>query len=52
MILRMGHGEEALMYSGLLEKKLWRRQPDEEAKLKKHHKNVRLVKVISGGYMK
>ena len=50
---RLTHGaEEALMYSGLLAKELWRRQPDAEAMLLKHHKNVRRSKVMSGGYVK
>ena len=50
---RLTHGaEEALMYSGLLAKELWRRQPDAEAMLLKHHKNVRRGKVMSGGYVK
>ena len=50
---RLTHGaEEALMYSGLLARELWRRQPDTEARLKKHHKNVRRNEVMSGGYVK
>jgi ADP-ribosyl-[dinitrogen reductase] hydrolase len=50
---RLTHGaEEALMYSGLLAKELWRRQPDAEAKRYKHHKNVRRSEVMSGGYVK
>ena len=50
---RLTHGaEEALMYSGLLAKELWRRQPDAEAMLLKHQKNVRRSEVMSGGYVK
>jgi ADP-ribosyl-[dinitrogen reductase] hydrolase len=50
---RLTHGaEEALMYSRLLAKELWRRQPDSEAKRYKHRKNVRRNEVMSGGYVK
>lgn len=50
---RLTHGaEEALMYSGLLAKELWRRQPDAEAKTYKHNKYIRRNEVMSGGYVK
>ena len=50
---RLTHGaEEALMYSGLLAKELWRRQPDAEAKRYKHNKYIRRNEVMSGGYVK
>ena len=50
---RLTHGaEEALMYSRLLAKELWRRQPDAEAKRYKHNKYIRRNEVMSGGYVK
>ena len=50
---RLTHGaEEALMYSKLLAKELWRRQSDAEAKNYKHHSSVRRNQVMSGGYVK
>ena len=50
---RLTHGaEEALKYSEILAKELWRRQPDAEAKRYKHSKYIRRNKVMSGGYVK
>ena len=50
---RLTHGaEEALMYSEILARELWNRQPQSESENYKHDINISREKVMSGGYVK